>query len=149
LAGHEGILRLHARRAKSAILARVAGYTIFHADDLDWQPRREGDPRLAAGISDVLTSSRANFFRYPPGAVGRRHIDAVQEEVFVVLEGTLTIHMGEGEEPEPHELSKGSVLVVQPGTALQLSNRGDKELQLFIYGAPPERGETTFLPPVG
>jgi len=125
------------------------GYTVFHADDLDWQPRREGDPRLAAGLSDAMTQSRANLFRYPPGAVGRRHIDPVQEEVFVVLDGTLTIHMGEGDKPERHELAKGSVLVVQPGTALQLSNRHDDELRLFIAGAPPEHGETSFLDPVG
>ena len=72
----------------------------------------------------------------------------MQEEVFVVLDGTLTIHMGEGDDPERHELERGSVLVVQPGTALQLSNRGDEELRLFIYGAPPERGEATFLPTI-
>jgi mannose-6-phosphate isomerase-like protein (cupin superfamily) len=95
-----------------------------------------------------MTRSRANLFRYPPGAIGRRHIDPVQEEVFVVLDGTLTIHMGEGDEPEQHELERGSVLVVQPGTALQLSNRGDDELRLFIYGAPPERGDATFLPTI-
>ncbi|HXH89312.1 MAG TPA: cupin domain-containing protein [Gaiellaceae bacterium] len=123
-------------------------YTIFHADALDWQPRREGDPRLAAGLSGAMTQSRANLFRYPPGAIGRRHIDPIQEEVFVVLAGTLTIHMGEGDEPEKHELATGSVLVVQSGTALQLSNRGDEELRLFIVGAPPERGEATFLDPV-
>jgi mannose-6-phosphate isomerase-like protein (cupin superfamily) len=123
-------------------------YSIFHAADLDWQPRREGDPRLAAGLSDAMTQSRANLFRYPPGAVGRRHIDPIQEEVFVVLDGTLTIHMGEGDEPERHELEKGSVLVVQPGTALQLSNTHEGELRLFVVGAPPVRGETTFLPAV-
>ncbi len=124
------------------------GFTIFHADELDWQPRREGDPRLAAELSGALTQSRANLFRYPPGAVGRRHIDPIQEEVFVVLDGTLTVHLGEGDAPEQHELSKGSVLVVQPGTALQLSNRHEDELRLFIVGAPPERGETVFLPAV-
>ena len=127
---------------------RRVSYTVFRAAELDWQPRREGDPRLAAGLSDAMTQSRANLFRYPPGAVGRRHIDPIQEEVFVVMEGTLTIHMGEDDEPERHELAKGSVLVVQPGTALQLSNRHDEELRLFIVGAPPERGETTFLDPV-
>ena len=121
------------------------GYTVFHYDDLGWKPRREGDPRLVSELSGAMTQSRANLFRYPPGAVGRRHIDPVQEEVFVVLDGTLTIHMGEGDDPERHELERGSVLVVQPGTALQLSNRHDTELRLFIYGAPPERGEATFL----
>ena len=124
------------------------GYTVFHADEFDWQPRRPGDPRLAAKLSGALTQARANLFRYPPGAVGRRHIDPVQEEVFVVLDGTLTIHMGEDGAVEEHELAQGSVLVVQPGTALQLSNRHEAELRLFIVGAPPERGETTFLDPV-
>jgi mannose-6-phosphate isomerase-like protein (cupin superfamily) len=123
-------------------------YTVFNWDELEWHPRREGDPRLVSELSDAMTQSRANLFRYPPGSVGRRHIDPVQEEVFVVLDGTLTIHMGEGDDPERHELGRGSVLVVQPGTALQLSNRHDDELRLFIYGAPPEHGEATFLPTV-
>ncbi len=124
------------------------GYTVFHWDELEWHPRREGDPRLAAELSGAMTRSRANLFRYPPGAVGRRHIDPVQEEVFVVLDGTLTIHMGEGDQPEHHVLERGSVLIVQPGTALQLSNRHVDELRLFIVGAPPERGEAVFLPTI-
>ena len=123
-------------------------YTVFHWDELEWHPRREGDPRLAAELSGSMTRSRANLFRYPPGAIGRRHIDPVQEEVFVVLDGTLTIHMGEGDEPEHHVLECGSVLIVQPGTALQLSNRHEEELRLFIVGAPPERGEAVFLPTI-
>ena len=123
-------------------------YTIFHSRELEWHPRREGDPRLVSELSESMTSSRANLFRYPRGAIGRRHSDPVQEEVFVVLDGTLTIHMGEGDEPEQHELAKGSVLIVQPGTALQLSNRHEDELRLFIVGAPPERGDTVFLDPV-
>ena len=123
-------------------------YAIFHAAELEWRPRREGDPRLAAELSGGMTRMRANLFRYPPGAVGRRHVDPVQEETFVVLAGTLTVHLGEGEAPERHELAAGSVLVVQPGTALQLSNRGDEELRLFIVGAPPEQGDTVFLDPV-
>ena len=123
-------------------------YTVFHWDEREWHPRREGDPRLVSELSDVMTRSRANLYRYPAGAVGRRHSDPVQEEVFVVLDGTLTIHMGEGDEPERHELGSGSVLVVQPGTVLQLSNRHDEELRLFVYGAPPERGEATFHPTI-
>jgi mannose-6-phosphate isomerase-like protein (cupin superfamily) len=126
----------------------VDGFTIFHAADLEWRPRREGDPRLAAQLSHGLTNARANLFRYPPGAVGRRHIDQVQEEVFVVVDGTLTVHLGEDGAVERHELERGSVLVVRPGTALQLSNRHEAELRLFILGAPPEQGETFFLDPV-
>ena len=124
------------------------GYTVFQADELRFEPRAENDPRSLASLSDALSASRANVWRYPPGAQGKRHRDLGQEEVFVVLEGTLTIHMGEDGAVEAHELAQGSVLVVQPGTALQLSNRHGTELRLFIVGAPPERGETTFLDPV-
>jgi hypothetical protein len=56
--------------------------------------------------------------------------------------------MGEDGAIERHELPRGSVLVVQPGTPLQLSNRHDDELRLFIIGAPPERGEARFMEPV-
>ncbi len=128
-------------------LVRIAGvgYTVFHAADLDWQPRREGDPRLAAGLSEAMTQSRANLFRYPPGAVGRRHIDPIQEEVFVVLDGTLTIHMGEGDEPERHELAKGSVLSSSRARRCSSRTATTTSCACFIVGAPPERGETTFL----
>jgi quercetin dioxygenase-like cupin family protein len=89
-----------------------------------------------------MTHSRANLWRYPPGARGKRHADKAQEEVFVVLEGTLTVDLGEP--PERHELARRSVLVAQPGQILQLRNAGDEELVLFIYGAPPEQAGADF-----
>jgi hypothetical protein len=42
----------------------------------------------------------------------------------------------------------GSVLVVQPGTILQLRNAAQDELVLFIYGAPPVTGQAEFFPDV-
>ena len=118
-------------------------FTIFRHPELEWQPRDDGSGRSVAGLSDGLTQSRANVWRYPPGARGKRHADKAQEEVFVVLEGTLTVDLGEP--PERHELERGSVLVVQPGQILQLRNAGDEELALFIYGAPPVREGADFF----
>jgi mannose-6-phosphate isomerase-like protein (cupin superfamily) len=118
-------------------------FTIFRQDAVEWEPREDGSGRTVARLSDSMTSSRANIWRYPPGARGKRHADKAQEEVFVVLDGTLTVDLGEP--PERHELERGSVLVVQPGTILQLRNTGDEELVLFIYGAPPERGGADFF----
>jgi mannose-6-phosphate isomerase-like protein (cupin superfamily) len=114
------------------------GYAIFRQSEVEWLPRGDDDPRTIARLSDSMTRSRANIWRYPPGTKGKRHADHVQEEVFVVLDGTLTVDLGEP--PERHEVPRGGVLVVQPGTILQLRNAGDEELVLFIYGAPPEHG---------
>jgi mannose-6-phosphate isomerase-like protein (cupin superfamily) len=127
---------------RSAYSAPMA-YTVYRQSELEWTPRDDDSGRTLAGLSDAMTQSRANVWRYPPGARGRRHADHVQEEVFVVLDGTLTVDLGEP--PERHELERGSVLVVQPKTVLQLRNAGDEELVLFIYGAPPERGGADFF----
>jgi quercetin dioxygenase-like cupin family protein len=119
------------------------GFTIFRRSELEWTPRGDDSGRTIAGLSDAMTSSRANLWRYPPGARGRRHADKVQEEIFVVLDGTLTVDLGEP--PERHELERGSVLVVQPGQILQLRNNGEDVLVLFIYGAPPEQAGADFF----
>jgi mannose-6-phosphate isomerase-like protein (cupin superfamily) len=120
--------------------------TVFTPDSLDWQRRADDDPRMVARLSDALSRSRANLWRYPPGAKGKRHADHGQEEVFVVLDGTLTIDLGEP--PVRHEVPRGGVVVVESGTPLQLRNAGSEELVLFIYGAPPETGKAEFFPDV-
>jgi mannose-6-phosphate isomerase-like protein (cupin superfamily) len=119
------------------------GFTIFRQPEVEWEPRDDASGRTIARLSDSMTRSRANIWRYPPGARGRRHADKVQEEVFVVLDGTLTVDLGEP--PERHELERGSILVVQPGQILQLRNAGEDELVLFIYGAPPEQAGADFF----
>jgi mannose-6-phosphate isomerase-like protein (cupin superfamily) len=121
------------------------GYTVFRTSELEWEPRGE-EGRTIAGLSDALTQSRANIWRYPPGTRGKRHKDLAQEEVFVVLDGTLTVDLGDP--AERHVVERGGVLVVETGTALQLRNAGDEELVLFIYGAPPVRGQAEFLPDI-
>jgi mannose-6-phosphate isomerase-like protein (cupin superfamily) len=118
-------------------------FTIFRATELDWSERGDGSGRAVAALSESMTQSRANVWRYPPGARGRRHADKAQEEIFVVLDGTLTVDLGEP--PERQELERGSVLVVQPGQIFQLRNAGDEELVLFIYGAPPVTGGADFF----
>jgi len=110
-------------------------YAILHAGELEWVPRDDASGREVVRLSESLTQSRANLWRYPAGARGKRHADKAQEEVFVVLDGTLTVDLGEP--PERHELERGSVLVVQPGEILQLRNAGEDDLVLYIYGAPP------------
>jgi mannose-6-phosphate isomerase-like protein (cupin superfamily) len=122
---------------------RLVGYTIFRQSELDWTTRDDGSGREVGSLSDGLTQSRANLWRYPPGARGKRHADHVQEEVFVVLDGTLTVDLGDP--PERHEVGRGGVLVVEIGTPLQLRNAGEEELVLFIYGAPPETGGAEFF----
>jgi mannose-6-phosphate isomerase-like protein (cupin superfamily) len=114
-----------------------------------WEERasqHDGEPSRHA--SDITTQaqlqqSRARIFRYPPGTRGRRHKNFKQEEVFVVLEGTLTMLLGEP--PERVDLPPQSVVNVGVDTPLQLFNAGSDEVAVFIYGAPPETDQSEML----
>ena len=121
------------------------GYTVFRAGELAFGPPSGGNlDRRIARLSDAMTNMRANIWRYPPGANGRRHAEGVQEELFIALDGNATLLLGEP--AEPVELEPGSMAVVQPGTAVQVANQSDGEATLLIVGAPPEVGRAEYLP---
>jgi mannose-6-phosphate isomerase-like protein (cupin superfamily) len=86
-----------------------------------------------------LRHSQANLWRYPPGAQGRRHREPLQEEVFVVVEGALTMFLGGPS--ERYQLPRRSIVVVEPGTPLQLRNESEADVLVFAYGAPEQPAE--------
>ena len=115
---------------------------------LEWVTRpHEPDeaPRHVAVLTDAagFAHSRANLWRYEPGAKGRRHRDLHQEETFVPISGTLTMYLGEP--PERVDVEPGGLIHVDAGTVLQIVNHGDEDLLLYIYGAPPETGGGEFF----
>ena len=117
-------------------------------DELEWtdRPPEAGDAiRRVAALTDRagFRHSRANLWRYEPGAQGRRHRHAQQEETFVVLAGTLTMYLGDP--PERIDVPTGGVVHVQPGTPLQTVNHGADDLLVYAHGAPPERERTELL----
>jgi quercetin dioxygenase-like cupin family protein len=124
------------------------GFRVVRSGELEWEtrPAEPGEAeRHVAGLTDRagFQHTRANLWRYEPGAKGRRHKDMLQEETFVVVRGTLTMYLGEP--PERQEVSQGGLIHVESGTPLQIVNEGDEELLLYAYGAPPERGHAEFL----
>ena len=124
------------------------GFNVVRPDELRFEtrPHEPGEPpRHAAVVTEPagFRHTRSNFFRYEPGAKGRRHSDLVQEETYVPVQGTLTMYLGEP--PARHQVPPGGVIHVEPGTARQVVNEGDTDLLVYIYGAPPERGEVKQL----
>jgi uncharacterized cupin superfamily protein len=123
------------------------GYSVFRSDDREWSTPSAGDQtRGIVRLSDAMTQMRTNVWRLPPGARGRRHAERVQEEVFVVLDGTTTLALGDP--AERVELPTGSIAVVEAGTALQVRNESDAETTVLIVGAPPETEQADYLPDV-
>jgi mannose-6-phosphate isomerase-like protein (cupin superfamily) len=83
-----------------------------------------------------LRHSQANLWRYPPGAQGRRHREPLQEEVFCVVQGTLTMFLGDP--PERFALPPCSIVIVEPLTPLQIRNESESDAVFFAYGAPEQ-----------
>ena len=125
------------------------GYHVADASKIEWgerDPTVEGHPkRTYAEITDAaeLKNSRARVWRYPPGTRGRRHADKVQEEVFVVISGQLTMLLGDP--PDRIDVGPQSVVAVEPNTPLQVRNETDEELVVYIYGVPAEQGGADFF----
>jgi quercetin dioxygenase-like cupin family protein len=124
------------------------GYAVFPTGEQEFSAPSGGDAnRSIFRLSDSLGETRANIWRYPPGSRGRRHVERVQEEVFLVVEGTATLYLDDP--PEAFELPRGSVAVVEAGTAAQVTNGGDEDMAVFIVGAPPQQAGADYLPDAG
>ena len=81
-----------------------------------------------------LTSFGMNQMVLQPGQRGRIHRHQHQEEVYLILEGRLTLIV-EGEETQ---LSEGELVRVAPGLRRQLVNRGRARLLLLALGGAGE-----------
>jgi mannose-6-phosphate isomerase-like protein (cupin superfamily) len=77
-----------------------------------------------------VTTFGMNQIVLEPRQRGRIHRHRQQEEVYVVLEGTLTLVV----EGEDHVLERGEVVRVAPSVRRQLVNRGSERLVLLALG---------------
>jgi uncharacterized cupin superfamily protein len=81
-----------------------------------------------------VSSFGMNVITLAPRQRGRIHAHERQEEVFIVLEGELTI----GIEGEEHAVAKHGAVRVAPLVRRQLVNRGPSTLVLLALGAEGE-----------
>jgi uncharacterized cupin superfamily protein len=105
----DGVTRAHFDRASSERLVPV---------------------RRALGI----TTFGVNLMALTPGQRARIHRHAVQEEAYLVLEGTLTVIV----EGEDHELGPFDAIRVAPALRRQLVNRGSERVVLLALGGSGE-----------
>jgi uncharacterized cupin superfamily protein len=101
----------------------------FAALDLDNQERFQS-LRRELGVE----SFGINLITLPAGARGRIHAHERQEEVYLVIEGELTLVV-EGEE---HSLGRGRLARVGPAVRRQLVNKGPERLALLALGGSGE-----------
>jgi uncharacterized cupin superfamily protein len=92
----------------------------------------EGEERFQTLRKELgATSLGINLIRLQPRQRGRIHRHGSQEEIYVVLEGTLTLLV----ENEAHEVRGHQAARVAPDERRQLVNKSDEPLVLLALGA--------------
>jgi uncharacterized cupin superfamily protein len=86
--------------------------------------------RRALGV----TTFGLNQIILRPGQRGRIHRHTTQEEVYIVLEGTLTLVF----EDEARELGKGEIARVAPDVRRYIANRHPQDVLLLALGGAVE-----------
>jgi quercetin dioxygenase-like cupin family protein len=80
----------------------------------------------------------ARLWRLQPGQASTRHRHRHTQELYVVLEGTGRIRVGE----DLHSLEPLSSVLVEPEEIRQVFNDTDTEQLWLVVGAPPESANT-------
>jgi mannose-6-phosphate isomerase-like protein (cupin superfamily) len=94
----------------------------------------DGDERFVSLRRPLEVSGMGmNLIILAPGQRGRVHDHERQEEVYLVWEGTLTLIV----EGEAHDLARGELARVGPGTRRQIVNLGPERCAIIALGATP------------
>jgi quercetin dioxygenase-like cupin family protein len=115
------------------------GYAVLPAADAFWRPSNQMGV-LNTDLAKQLGTDAfgARLWRLAPGQASTRHRHRRQTELYVVLEGTGRIRIGE----EAHALAPLSAVIVEPETLRQVFNDTDADALWLVTGAPSEAADT-------
>lgn len=117
---------------------------VLHAADAHWRPSNQmgvQNTDLAKQLGAKTLAARMWLLRPGQSSTKHRHIE--QTELYVVLEGTGRMRIGE----RVHSLEPHSSVLVQPDVVRQVFNDTDDDALWLVVGAPPELANTLEMTP--
>jgi uncharacterized cupin superfamily protein len=117
---------------------------VLPAADAFWRPSNQLGV-LNTDLAKQLGADTlgARLWRLRPGQASTRHRHRATKELYVVLEGTGRIRIGD----VLHTLEPMSSAFVEPDTVRQLFNDTDSDQLWLVVGAPPEGANTLEMTP--
>ena len=114
-------------------------YRLLAAADAHWRPSNQMGV-LNTDLASQLdaTTLGARLWRLTPGQASTRHRHTAQTELYVILEGTGRMRVGE----DLLTLESLSTVLVEPDTVRQLFNDTDTDAIWLVVGAPGEAANT-------
>jgi quercetin dioxygenase-like cupin family protein len=117
---------------------------ILHAADAYWRPSNQMGV-LNTDLAKQLDAESigARLWRLAPGQASTKHRHPTQTELYVVLEGTGRMRVGE----QLFTLDPLSSALVEPSEVRQLFNDTDADVLWLVVGTPPELANTLEMTP--
>lgn len=114
-------------------------YRLLRSGEAFWR-RSNQIKTLNTNLAEQLgaTALGARMWRLEPGQASTKHRHFEQEELYVLLEGTGRVRIGE----EVLTLARLDAMLVGPETVRQLFNDTDADQLWLVVGAPPELANT-------
>lgn len=114
---------------------------VLHAGDAYWRPSNQmGVLNCDFGTQLEAGPLAARYWRLTPGQASTKHRHTTQTELYVVLEGTGRMRIGD--DAEPLTLAPLSAVLVEPDDVRQVFNDTDSEVLWLVVGTPPELANT-------
>jgi mannose-6-phosphate isomerase-like protein (cupin superfamily) len=115
----------------------------MHAGDAPWRPSNQMGV-LNCDLAKQLeaTTLAARFWRLERGQASTKHRHTTQTELYVVLEGTGRMRIGNDDGVEALTLAPYSSVLVDPGEVRQVFNDTDADALWLVVGTPPELANT-------
>jgi quercetin dioxygenase-like cupin family protein len=114
-------------------------WRILPAGDAFWRPSNQmGVLNTDLGTQLQATSLAARMWLLKPGQASTKHRHLTQTELYVVLEGTGRLRIGD----EPLTLDRLSSVLVEPDSVRQVFNDTGEDVLWLIVGTPPELANT-------
>ena len=119
-------------------------YRVLPAGDAYWRPSNQMGV-LNTDLAKQLeaTALGARLWRLAPGQASTRHRHRTQTELYVVLEGTGRVRVGD----DLLTLEPLSALLVEPATVRQVFNDTGADALWLVVGTPQELANTLEMTP--
>ena len=115
------------------------GYRVLHAADAFWRPSNQMKvDNTDLGKQLEATQLGARLWRLRPGQASTKHRHSCQEELYVLLEGTGRLRIGD----ESLTVDRLSTVLVDADTVRQLFNDTGADQLWLVVGAPVEAANT-------
>jgi len=116
---------------------------VLHAPDAFWRPSNQmGVLNCDLGKQLEATTLAARLWRLTPGQASTKHRHTTQTELYVVLEGTGRMRIGEDDTVRALMLETYSSVLVEPEEVRQVFNDTDADALWLVVGTPPELANT-------